>query len=149
MTRTSAWLTLTTGVAVIIGALLSWVDVNVALLGSISRSGMDGDGKITVVLGFTLASIGVSVLSGRTHNLSASRAGSMLCGLLISAVAGYDVVNITSTDLPSLAVASPGIGLWLTLIAGVGAIAAALSMKAQPWPPPTTWPVPAHPAHTP
>jgi hypothetical protein len=125
---------LVAAVGVVIGSLLPWVSVNI-LFGSVSLSGTDGDGKITLVVGiigaiiaFGVASVGARVAAG--------------IAFAICAIVGFvDIVRVMngaaglgSSDGLALGDAvrvSVGSGLWLMTAASVaGVVAMMLTRKS-------------------
>ena len=114
-------LTLVAGAVVVIGSFLPWAKV----LGFISVSGTDGDGKITLVLG-ALATAGIFVRKRSTQ------VGVAVLFLLTLAVGVYDLANITSKiqaaeDEIFEGGVAVGIGLYLVIVGGlVGLIGAIL-----------------------
>lgn len=105
----------------VIGSFLPWAKV----LGFISVSGTDGDGKITLVLG-ALAIAGIFVRKRSTQ------VGVAVLFLLTLAVGVYDLANITSKiqaaeDEIFEGGVAVGIGLYLVIVGGlVGLIGAIL-----------------------
>lgn len=144
------------GVATVIGALLPWAKVQ-TIFGSISVNGTEGggDGIVTLVLGLLAALVMWGLARG---TLLASALGA-----LIVAIAAYDIRDVSNrideinSDPDGLAKASVGVGLWITLIAGVVLIVAGITAFAnrpkkrtgEPLPPPwavATPPPPPPPA---
>lgn len=113
------------GAAVVaIGAFLPWADIG----GLITTNGMDGDGKITIVLAAGAAVLGVFGI------LKASKGmliGSLVVAALTILVAIIDMADVSSRGEGIIEV-SIGIGLYLTLIGGiVGVVGAVLAMMAR------------------
>jgi hypothetical protein len=114
------------GVVAIIAAFLTWVSASDGAL-SISVKGTDGgrDGNITLVLGIAVAIV-AGLLAWRT--ILGLSIGTMVLGALIAIVAIIDISDPDGdSDLKSLGVdVSIGVGLWLTLAAGIAVLAAGL-----------------------
>jgi hypothetical protein len=112
----------------IFGSFLPWLTVTAPLIGTISRSGLDGggDGVITLALGV------VTVLIGAARLMSTSMAtlwyrASIITGLIVGATAIYANSQVqdriaqakdAAGEFAGLLVANTGAGLW-TL--GIGA----------------------------
>jgi hypothetical protein len=108
--------------ALVLGSFLPWVSAT-TVFGSISINGMDGDGKLTALLGV------ISCLVMFQGITKAARSA-YLTGTIFAAVAGvvvaYDFANISSEIAGSpndYAVAQIGTGLY---ICGAGAVAATI-----------------------
>lgn len=103
-------LTLIGAAGAILGAFLPWATITVFV--TISKNGIDGDGAITLVLGVVLAIVAV---------LEKSPVLQVLAAGLITAVALFDTVDVRASREDGFG-ASVGIGLWMTLAAGVVAL---------------------------
>jgi hypothetical protein len=118
------WL-IASGAAVVVGSLMPWISVATAF-GSVSVSGTEGDGVITLGAGIVAA-----VLSALRRRLAA-----LIVFALTALVAGYDVVTVSqqAEDVTTDYVrASVGWGLWLTLAGAVaGFILAWASAAGRP-----------------
>lgn len=114
-------------VVIVVGALLPWVTVSTAF-GTISVSGTEGDGVITLVCGVIAAAL---LVLGRGRKTAAILA--MLVGGLVAAVGLYDLVNVSAAaaDVNGLARASAGVGLWVTLVGGATTAVCSLVAAAQ------------------
>lgn len=112
-------------VAAIVGSVGPWVN---ALF--VSVSGTTGDGRITLVL--ALIALGAGWWALRGGSAGAGTLGA-IAGILIAVTAGYDLIQIYGTTGKILGedvqVASPGWGIWLTLVAGVAVGVGALAMR--------------------
>ena len=77
------------GVLAAVGSVLPWIR-----LGSLSASGMDGDGQITLVLGVGLIIVG---LAGATNPRRAARLRVLAAigGLVVLGIALYELANVT------------------------------------------------------
>lgn len=116
------------GLLLCLGSFLPWVTANAPLVGSMSKSGMEGgDGIITLILGIGIAALGIGFLAG----MKSSSAGPLI--VLIAAVAAAAVTVVDYNDVQGrvedaqavsdLVSASVGAGIW-TLF--VGSIVSAL-----------------------
>lgn len=112
-------------VVVIIGAFLPWAKV----MGFISVSGIDGDGTIT----FGAAAISCILIFLKKTPFWIT----LLLGVVVLATSGYDYYNMmqATSGMPAgvegevnpfaeLAAMSVGIGLYLTMLGGLGMLAA-------------------------
>jgi hypothetical protein len=101
-----------------VGSFLPWVTVS-TILGTLSRSGVDGngDGILSAGLGIAAAGFGVALLSRQKRWLSVALA---IVGVLGALLVYYEVTDIQGRlgDLES-ALAAVGIGLWMV---GAGAV---------------------------
>ena len=105
------------GVLAVISALLPWLSIDVGLA-ELTFSGIDepNDGEGTLILG--AAAVPLFLVGGRWL------IGSVIAGSGIIAIAADDLADVLRANEvmifdEGLAGASVGIGLWLTLIAGV------------------------------
>ncbi len=107
-----------------LGALLPWARVS-SFFGSVSVSGVDGDGKLTL-----LCAIAIGVMFG-LWNRPAVIVAAVLAGIAFL-VGVIDLVDIgrTAADLGGFADASPGIGLFLTVLAAIAALVLAVIGQA-------------------
>lgn len=104
---------------VVIGAFLTWATVS-GFGQSESATGLDEDGTITLIIG--IATIGAALfLKGRNRMIAV-----LIGGALVTLIAVIDVVDVmTAADDFEGLEASVGIGLWLTLLGGIGILAGA------------------------
>jgi len=119
-------------VLVVVGAFLPWVKATAPLVGQITQSGVGdgGDGLYTLILGMAvIASLGWNYLGQPVG----SRPGRSLfvllglAGLAIAAVAIMDMGEVgdrRDAIGSDLVIVSTGEGLYMTLIGGVGVLAA-------------------------
>ncbi len=112
-------------VFVFIGSFLPWATVD-TFFGSFSANGMDGDGRITLVLGLA-AGVLVGLWKRPTVIIAA-----VLSGFVVL-IALVDLVDLgrAAGDGLGLADVSPGIGLILTLLAGIAGVAVAFVGQMQ------------------
>lgn len=104
---------------VAVGALLPWVEARSGFTGVV-RSGLDGDGVITLV---------VAILAAGAAIVGWSRWIVVGAGLVVGAVAIIDIVDVMDVaDSPvgQMAGVSVGIGLWLTLLGSALLVGAGL-----------------------
>jgi Protein of unknown function (DUF2510) len=126
----SGVLTLVGAGMALLGAVLPWVTVT-TIFGSLSKNGIDGDGRISALGGLALGVIALIVLVTKTQ----SRAPGVLAivislGILI--VGAVDVADVSKRigDLQGtdgVASAQVGIGLWVTCLAGLVGIAGGIT----------------------
>jgi SNF family Na+-dependent transporter len=89
-------------------------------------NGTDGDGVITLVVAVIGAAVSLGVMSAETRKTAVTGGiATLVCGVIIAAIAGYDMHNLnnvigqaeTGSSLdPGLSIGS---GLYLTLVAGI------------------------------
>src|SRR4051794_16720970 len=97
------------GLLVILGSFLTWFSVtaDASALGggsaTISVSGMDGDGTITLIAGIVLLILGVVMFAMRGRNLTAISIIALLGGVVAALVAIYDITTAKSTASDSVA----------------------------------------------
>jgi hypothetical protein len=150
------------GLLVILGSFLTWFSVtaDASALGggsaTISVTGMDGDGTITLIAGIVLVILGGVMFVMRGRNLTAISIIALLGGVVAALVAIYDISTAKSnaTDSVAQTIASQsngrvsvdqarqvlslvhfdisvGIGVILVAVAGiVGAVGGALGIRA-------------------
>jgi hypothetical protein len=111
------------GALLVLGAFLPWITMSG--LGSASKSGIEGDGVITVLLGVGAGVVGLrAAVSGRTNKWGYIAV--LASGLTAGVVAVIDFIDVQSRieDITSssLVIGQVGVGLYLT-----GAAALALS----------------------
>lgn len=112
-----AWATLAAGIGLIVGSFLPWVTATAVLIGTVSVSGMSGDGIFTLATGGVVALVGALALARgvRTSGLVAAFVALAIAGV----VAGIDFYNVSEgvaeANTSSFGFASVGIGLWLIM----------------------------------
>jgi hypothetical protein len=125
------WLTVAGAAAVVVGAFLPWVTATAAFVGTITRNGTDGDGRLTLALG---AAVGILALTKIRSGPTPPRVF-ILVGLLavaIGAIAGYDWRNLNDAitgmtpEQKRLIIASVGNGVYLTLGGAVAILVGAI-----------------------
>jgi hypothetical protein len=122
------WLFVALGAAIlaVVAAFLPWITA-ATIFGNLSRSGVDGggDGIVTAILGAVVA----IVAFGTRRHESDRGAGIaiVVCSLIVVAISVYDLfsVNDRINDIDRRYVdASVGVGLYLTIAAGVAGVVA-------------------------
>jgi len=124
--RNKAWGAIAGGALMFVGSFLPWVTVT-TIFGTLSRSGVDGNGIISAGLGIAAVLIGVALLKRVSRPPSLALTSPLSLALTGVAIVGgllvyLDVTNIQrrlgdlGTDAAALA--SVGIGLW---VVGAGA----------------------------
>jgi hypothetical protein len=108
---------LAAGIGLIVGSFLPWVTATAVLIGTVSFSGMSGDGIFTLATGGVVALVGTLALTRgvRTSGLVAAFVALAIAGV----VAGIDFYNVSEgvaeANTASFGFASVGIGLWLIM----------------------------------
>jgi hypothetical protein len=110
----------------VVAAFLPWITA-ATIFGDVSRSGIDGggDGVVTAILGVVVAV--VAITTRRNEGDRGSGIAIVICALIIVGISVYDYfsVNDRINDIDRRYVdASVGIGLYLTIVAGVAGVAA-------------------------
>lgn len=110
--------------AVVVGAFLPW-----ATLGAASKAGTEGDGSFTLILGIAAAALGVL---GHLKQSRGMKIGAVVAAALVVLVAVIDIVDVGSTEVLGIEF-EVGVGLWLTLVGGLGAlVGAVLALRSRP-----------------
>src|SRR3954463_14146062 len=105
----AAVLALLGGLLVILGSFRTWFSVtaDASALGggsaTISVTGMDGDGTITLIAGIVLLILGGVMFAMRGRNLTAISIIALLGGVVAALVAIYDITTAKSTASDSVA----------------------------------------------
>lgn len=120
----------------VIGAALPWITGTAPLVGTFTRSGLDGgDGFITAGAG------GVAVAAAWWATRRAGRWPpllAVLCAVVIGLVGGVNYVDVQDRidryeDIADgLGFASVGVGLWFTLLSSAVVLVGALVVRANP-----------------
>ena len=111
-------------VAIVIGSLLSWVNVSIPLGGTMTFAGTRGDGKITLVVAGVIALV---IALAQPWGRVASAIGFVVC----AGVAVYDAAQIHNSvngfeGLGNLIHVSVGFGLWVVIASAVVGLVTAL-----------------------
>lgn len=117
--RLAGWITLGGAAVIAAGSLLPWASV--VLVGPVY--GTDGDGVITLTLAVLVGLLALLAALGRGRVWMFAVA--MVLGLLATAVAAYDLSNISSL-VSSESMASLGPGLPVIIVGGLVVLGAAL-----------------------
>jgi hypothetical protein len=124
------WVTIAGAVAAVVAAFLPWVTVRAAFL-SVSKNGVDGDGRITAVVAVVVGII--AVVNLRTARKSTAALVTIgVLGAIIALIGIVDFVDVKSriADLTAeearLVTADVGVGLYLTIAAGVAIVVGAV-----------------------
>ncbi len=122
-------LLLVSGVLIVIGCFLPWVEVN-ALFISLSQTGIETtDGTFVLICGiiiFLVALIGKR--RNRSHLSGIAFTPTFICALLSAATSIYDLTDIknTTSEITSTSEnfvnASTGVGIWIAAIGSIGAL---------------------------
>ena len=125
------WLVIAGAVVAIVAAFLPWITATAAFVGSVSRNGLDGDGQITIVLGVAAVVLAVVALRGHSAPLAALVIVAGL-GALIAVIGVIDYVDaknrigdLTAEERQLIAI-SIGVGLYLTIAAGIAVVVGAV-----------------------
>jgi hypothetical protein len=123
---------LVSAVLAIGGSILPWATVSASFLDPVYKAGIDGDGRLTLLLGVMLLGLGVlSLLS----LMAVRRAVPFLVLVVATVITVVTLVNLAgvrsaagplNAEARVLVDTQAGIGLWLTLIAGVAAMCVAV-----------------------
>lgn len=107
------------GLIIIVGSALPWATVQ-SVLGSINKSGMDGDGKLTIAAG------GIAILGGILLVLNEGPlAGIIITGLASGAALTISIIDLnnvlskTSSLTSQYVMGSVGTGIYIVLVGGV------------------------------
>lgn len=123
---------LVSGIVVAIAALLPWATAS-SFGVSITKNGTEGDGVLTLLLGIGIAVLGWMGGASRGRALSI---GALVGAALVALIAIYDTADIARVAGESGFVSvSVGIGLWITVLAGLVAVGFAiwqLATRRQP-----------------
>lgn len=117
--------------AVIVGSTMPWLKIS-GPFGGITGSGMEGDGKLTLVGGLTVAFFAVGAFVGRAGHVAGV---ALACAVVTALIAVYEVVDVANQvgdfDRASAGLdvdASVGVGLWVVLAGATVAVAACTLM---------------------
>jgi hypothetical protein len=113
-------------VLAVVAAFLPWITA-ATIFGHLSRSGVDGggDGIVTAILGVVVAI--VAITTRRNNGDRGAGIAIVICSLIVVAISAYDFfsVNDRINDIDRRYVdAAVGIGLYLTIAAGVAGVVA-------------------------
>ena len=122
-------LLLISGVLMVVGCFLPWVEIN-ALFISLSQTGIETiDGTFVLICGIIIF---LAALTGKRRNRShlsgIAFAPTLICALLSSAISIYDLTDIKNTaseitsNSENFVNASTGVGIWIAAIGSIGAL---------------------------
>jgi hypothetical protein len=105
-----------------VGSFMPWASVTIGL-GTINKNGIDGDGKITLVLA-GLGALGIWRLGGALWL-------SILCGALTSVIAYYNGRDLNGLFGSEDNIADAAIGIYAVFVGGIVLALCALSLHAE------------------
>ena len=119
------------GLIAVAGSVLPWATVSASFLAPVYKAGLDGDGRLTMALGLVLIGLGTASLlpwrPRRTVPVLALAVATTLTTIALVNVAGVrSAAGPLSPEARVLVDTQAGIGLWLTLVAGVAAMCIAV-----------------------
>jgi hypothetical protein len=125
-----ALLVLVAGALAILGSFLPWLTATVALVGTVTRNGIDGggDGLVTLILGLLVVLLGIALLAG-SGSAKTARIGTILAAVVLAWIVYVDVGNVNERVAEitgDYATASVGMGLYVIGLAAILAVAGAL-----------------------
>ncbi len=108
-----------------VGSVLPWATIDLGFF-SQTTGGLDGDGGITLVLGVLAAALAF-FSKGRKTGLAI---GAVVAATITVLIAIVDIADVSSVsgDLGLDGGVSVGIGLWLVLVASLGALGAGIKL---------------------
>lgn len=124
--RNERYVAAVAGAVAVVAAVLPWATLQSAF-GSVSRSGMadGGDGLFTAILG--LAGGAAALMGGRMP------VASIVAGFMIAGIGVLDIIDVSGLDDGNeFTSVSVGAGLYLTVIAGVVMVVAAVVCLQKP-----------------
>jgi hypothetical protein len=119
------------GLLLALGAFLPWVKVTAAFVGSLSVSGMEGDGIFFLVGGLLISALGLWSIFGTPR---AAPALLILSGLGFGGLAFFEFNNVSEGigGMDSeFALASMGAGIWTLLAGAVATVVAGFTLTGQ------------------
>ncbi len=134
--RQAAYLILAGAGGVAAGCFLPWATITAPFIGTISKTGIQGDGQVFLLLVAVVVAVTFSFAQRVPANIGVRRwtIAAMLVALGIATT--IDVVDISSrfsdrpTDEDFPVIVSIGAGMWLV---GIGVIVAAVGWVRMPW----------------
>ena len=129
---------LVAGVLAILGSFLPWIQATAPLVGTISRTGLDGggDGIISIVLGIVMALFAIAILA-RSGRRNVARVGALICAVALGALAYFDIADVNSriAGLDVNVNGSIGAGLIVVALAAVlGVVVCSCPVAPRLWP---------------
>ena len=109
-----------------VGSLGPWAKASAPVVGEVTQSGMNGDGRFMLALAVLLLATGIGLILGRFGRIVAFSALSL--GTLAAIVCAVDMARISNGNYGLLqgtvdATASAGVGLWACLVGAIVCIA--------------------------
>jgi hypothetical protein len=114
------------------GSILPWTTVSASFIDPVYKAGIDGDGRLTLVLGVVLLGLGVASLLPWSPVRRVIPALVLVDATVITVVGLVNLAGIRSAAGPLTPVAralvdtQAGIGLWLTVVSGFAAMTVAV-----------------------
>jgi hypothetical protein len=130
-------LALVAGGLIALGSFLPWITATAALVGTLTRSGLDsgGDGLVTLGIGIGIAVAAIIALS-TSGAITAARVLAVLLGIGAVVVGVVDIGNVNdriqAITSSSSAIASVGMGLYAVVLGGVIAVIGGLIARPAP-----------------
>jgi len=107
-------------ILIFVGAFLPWIKITAPFIGSMTASGIEGDGLITLILSL-LAFLMIYI--GLTKSEKIAAIVLLVFGMICIVIGVYDATNIFQAIYTlEYALSSVGSGVYLTIIGGVGLI---------------------------
>ena len=129
----------------VLGSFLPWISMTAPLVGSVTKSGIEGggDGIVTVVVGLVVALLGVALVA-RSGSTPRAVLGTVLTSVVLGGLAFYDMADVNAravlahtqlilednpfTDAVNI---STGMGLYVILVGAVlGFVGAIVALRA-------------------
>jgi hypothetical protein len=126
------WIIVGGAAAAILGAFLPWASVSAAFVGSISREGIEGDGRITAGLSVLAGVFAITMLRAARRPATGYLifVGAIGGAILAAGVYDYrnlqDVFDNMTEEQKRLIVAKVGTGLYLTMVGGLTIVVGAV-----------------------
>ena len=129
----------------VLGSFLPWISMTAPLVGSVTKSGIEGggDGIVTLVVGLVVALLGVALVA-RSGSTPRAVLGTVLTSVVLGGLAFYDMADVNTpavlahtqlilednpfTDAVNI---STGMGLYVILVGAVlGFVGAIVALRA-------------------
>jgi hypothetical protein len=120
------------GVGAVAGSFLPWASVSASFIDTVNKAGIDGDGRVTLLLGPFVLLLGLACLGRPAGAWRVLPVLGLALAAVITAIALINVVDVSSVVGPLnpearvLLDTEVGVGLWLTLAAGMAGLAAGI-----------------------
>jgi hypothetical protein len=115
------WVVMAGVIAVIVGAFLPWVTASAALVGTITRVGTDGDGKVTLAMALAAGIVALVAMRQRTTPQVWALAVVGVLAIIVAGIGIYDwndirqAVGDLTPDQQRVITASVGSGVYVTV----------------------------------